>query len=286
MTASLPYRSKSSRKRLSKKLSKNKGTTRFLDLPFEIRDQIYSYIFNDDPSKKRSERSKRRAIITKKSLLSVCHQTSEEYGPLYYRHHQLHIMVHATYLKATSPWRPRRCSPVDFENRYLGTLAQYKLRNIRQLTYNATILETPCLPDICTSPTRIDWSGLSHFSGILRKYPGILESLEELKVYVEPNEYLAEYSYYSDDAEAVWCSATQYGPWDEFELELVDHPLCRWDIARTVLVKAYQRGTGDRGKILSSFGSEFRKVSASPAVDEDEDKEWTPPKVTLKLEYY
>ncbi|KAI1610662.1 hypothetical protein EDD37DRAFT_644352 [Exophiala viscosa] len=286
-TAALPFRTRQPGKRPSEEASKNKDTPLLLGLPFEIREQIYSYILNYQSSKKRRRGEKRKAITTKRSLLSVCHQISDEYGPLYYRRHPLHIMVHARYLKAKILWRPRRCSPIDFENLYLRTLAEYRLRNIRQLTYNATILETPCLPDICTSPTRIDWSGLSHLTGILRKYDGILESLAELKVYVEPNEYLEEYNYFRYDGESVWCIATQYGPWDEFEDELVNDggPLNGWEISRNVRVKD-QRGTGDRGRILVSFGSEFRKVSATPSVDEDEDKQWTPPKVTLKLEYY
>lgn len=160
-------------------------------------------------------------------------------------------------------------------------------------------MNTPySLPEICTSTTWIDWSGLSRLSGVLCKYPGILESLEELKIYVEPHEFLPEEEEdFDDDLDvgSIWYFATEAGPWHKMEDQLVHDggPLQGWRISRSVRLKVHRRprrrrGTDDHKNIVVSCASEFRKVSTPKSVDEDEDvnADTSTYPITLDFEYY
>ena len=232
-----------------------------LDLPYEIRHQIYSYFVQRTESS--DPRNVKAISKSRKSLLSVCHQVHREFSPLFYRH--CTIIVHAIHPVRSSPDHRVSYNATEFGNLFLSSLATYKIQNIRRLSYNVhdTSLPRPrLLLSYRNQMPWVDWTGLNSLAMVLHTFDDSLNSLEELVVYINPG------WWYSSFSAILWAmkdlrdnrSGGQGETWIETENKLVgpEGPLQGWDVSRSVGLR--RRGMPDENFWqLLYFSSTFRK---------------------------
>ncbi|KAJ9607433.1 hypothetical protein H2200_008506 [Cladophialophora chaetospira] len=134
-------------------------TSRFLDLPVEIRLRIYAFLvepYLDRETTLKLTPTERRTEM--QPLLSVCRQVSEEWVPFFY---SATWMVNDLFRK-----------PSDLDTLYLKTLDTYKARNIQRIAHNATSEDR----------RRPKFSEAKTFASVISKYKTGLESLDTVSM--------------------------------------------------------------------------------------------------------
>ena len=176
-----------------------RGVFRFCDLPNEIKLLIYGIFSALPPLSSRSElprghllrtkilkhqREDRKLVATtRKSLLSVSHQISDEWVPIYYRAATIMVNPDKRLSKAKGPTSQEWARhPEDFASIFLKTLPEYKIKHIRLLAFDATLWIRSFLNPATKRSSGSDFSGMHRLVTVLREHGHILESLETLEV--------------------------------------------------------------------------------------------------------
>ncbi|KAK7892690.1 hypothetical protein LTR67_006927 [Exophiala xenobiotica] len=228
----------------------------FLDLPLEIRIEIYSYIA--------------ACPETRHNLMAVSQQISEECTPLIFR--QLQFTIHAPYSSALQAgffhnaiqFAPR-CTPNDFDRFYLRKMSGFRLRNIHSLAYNVTRRT-----EGGRQWSKADRSEMEELGRVLLSHSGSLECLEEVVIYLKPG-----WDYHLKpgmgwvlievkiDKEKLWSHVSQEGRWDKIEQQLVRKggPLQSWKISRRIDLVDVHVGPVYPCHRLKYISSTFRKTN-------------------------
>ncbi len=220
----------------------------FLDLPLEIRTEIYSYL--------------QACPETRHSLMAVSHQISEECTPLFFR--QLRFTIHALYPSALQAGFSKsairfspRCTPRGFDQFYLRKMSDFRLRNIHSLGYNVA-RPTERRARVSTA----NWLGMKELCGVLLSHIGSLECLEELVIYMKPRWAITQKEV-KIDKEEMWYVVDRDGTWDEIEQKLVRRggPLQGWKVSRRIELSDVPQRDPSVGHLLRYVSSTFRKTN-------------------------
>lgn len=219
----------------------------FLALPPEIRQAVYDccLIDNSDDDPQQIPAFHKR-VQSLKPLLLTCQKINKELTPLFFRTATFKV---DSKRDAKNVAGANRNHSVYFEYLFMNTLPGYKMRNIRKLTYNATV-ET--LVDARTPlSSGVDFDGLQYFSGVLSRYGDALECLQEVQLYADlrkvyrlrPGWHTVMDALTADSTHALWSkNATLYAPevmdrsknWESIENKLCGGALKGWNVSRMV----------------------------------------------------
>ncbi len=234
--------------------------TSFLDLPTELRSQIYGYFNNF--STKRSTAMKK----TQESLMLVSRQVHKDWAPTRYRSMTIRVdralMPEARkYLDdgfdyCDEPMSSKdHCGPQQFQDLFLSTLDDYKLHNIRRIKYDATIWFEDEDEDMRWSEAPyINWTAIKKLGEVLSSSAQVLQSLEKV---VLVGDSLAEPGFMGSSTDCydyppragkehkrskkIWSTANHDGKWDEVAREFRDEtsPFKNWTVSKKVWIRLH-----------------------------------------------
>ncbi|KAL6245426.1 hypothetical protein RBB50_007425 [Rhinocladiella similis] len=212
--------SESDDEELIKRPQLDQPSSPFLNLPLEIRTEIYNYFRRPKVEDMRK---------TRDSLMMVSRQVAAECSPIFYR--EMKFFMHSSHFTGRDT-KSVESNAKDFPEHFLDHLPDYKLHNIPKLEY-------------CMCEAR--HLGKAHASRHLRvlrrvflKYSGILTSLEEV-VIITPHELdfeellAGEQPLENADANEMWKQVCLIEPqWKAVEDALIQDgcPLHDWKITR------------------------------------------------------
>ncbi|ETI24836.1 hypothetical protein G647_04206 [Cladophialophora carrionii CBS 160.54] len=244
---------------------------RFMDLPPEVRKEIYDY-FVAVPKNDAGFGEEVVAIAgvgeesydcflpmqrvdvgfveelaaiskTRRSLLNVSHQINAEWSPTFFR--TTTIIVHgprSEYLGGNDR-RITTGRALSFEKAFLKSASASILSNIRRLCYDASIhgrFESVSYQRVTT----VNFPNLRQFARILDRYRTDLSSLQDVELYARwqiwhgGNRDLRPWGLSNAAAADVWARASEGGLWEEIEQLLVRRnrraALTGWSVVRKV----------------------------------------------------
>ncbi|KAJ9607432.1 hypothetical protein H2200_008505 [Cladophialophora chaetospira] len=187
---------------------------RFLDLPGEIRNQIYQYFLHglsiNESDEYTGDQQQIQETIdqdamkkTRSSLLSICRQINKEYTPLFYNTFSVVVHTPRRPIQAYAPWlyygpettmMVTRSTSENFQQEFLMPLEPYRMASIRHICYDASIwdhyvwlpqkfkVRHPLVSNVDRSglSTNIDFEGLLHFARVLSQHKEQLAGLQQV----------------------------------------------------------------------------------------------------------
>ena len=229
---------------------------RLLDLPLDIRKEIYDY-FVGNPKEESTEET-RAVKRARQSLLSVNRQINYEWTPLFYRTANIEVRPHKVI-------NAKGIAPDIFEQSFLKVTNTWMLSNIRKLSYNA----------VASGPGASDFAGLRVFARILNKYIGHLQCLDVVNLH---SSFWRTYGRYCQvmpqnrpDAQEAWQLAGESGQWDKIETlyarRIRGAALINWQVNRKATIRCFS--TPQRGEhfwVATHVGLQFRRQHDAQSV--------------------
>jgi len=218
----------------------------FLALPPEIRHAVYDCCLIDNSDDAQQIQAFQKRPQSLKPLLLRCHQINKELTPLFFRTATFKV---DSKRDAQNVAGTHRNHSVYFESRFLNTLPGHKMRNIRKLSYNATV---EGLIDTRTPlSSGVDFDGLHYLAGVLHRYGDALECLQEVQLYADlgkvyqlrPGWRIVMDDLTAYSANALWSKHTalfdseamdQNKHWESIENKLCGGALKGWNVSRMV----------------------------------------------------